>query len=490
MEKRVGLWVPWIFLGLCVFIACAEDETNSNDNEPSASPYDLSESYARGPQTKFKSTPPNPTNSTTAVFRYSCNVANCTFQCKLDASNWAKCKSSKTYMKLSDGEHTFMVRAINSSGRKDPTPATYGWKIQLGSWTPTSTAGAPEQRLWHRAIWTGTEMIIWGGNNLGTENSSLATGGRYNPTTDSWNETSLTNSPSQRCHHTAIWTNSEMIVWGGYYYDAGDHYLNDGGKYNPATNSWSAISLTNAPAGRENHSAIWTTTEMIVWGGWYWDGSGHYFNDGGRYNPGSNSWTAISLTDAPSARYKHTAIWTNTEMIVWGGNYWDSVDSYLNSGGRYNPAANTWSATSLDSAPAGRIEHTAIWTGDRMIIWGGGTDHSYDSFFNTGGLYNPSGNCWTMTSNTGYVPLPRYNHSAIWTGSEMIVWGGGYWGSASSDESFNDGGRYNPATNIWKEVYTIGAPTRREDHTAVWTGSQMIIWGGQSLTNTGGRYTP
>ena len=36
--------------------------------------------------------------------------------------------------------------------------------------------------------------------------------------------------------HTAVWTGSEMIVWGGF--DGG--YLNDGGRYNPAANSWTA----------------------------------------------------------------------------------------------------------------------------------------------------------------------------------------------------------------------------------------------------------
>ena len=66
---------------------------------------------------------------------------------------------------------------------------------------------------------------------------------------------------------------------------------------------------------------------MIVWGGY----ALIYFVDtGGRYNPGRDSWTATSTTNAPVARFTHTAVWTGTEMIVWGG--W-SVDSVLNTGG-------------------------------------------------------------------------------------------------------------------------------------------------------------
>jgi hypothetical protein len=54
---------------------------------------------------------------------------------------------------------------------------------------------------------------------------------------------------------------------------------------------------------------------MIVWGGY----GGTYFDPGGRYNPGMNSWTATSTTNAPDGRYSPTAVWTGSQMIVWGG---------------------------------------------------------------------------------------------------------------------------------------------------------------------------
>ena len=49
------------------------------------------------------------------------------------------------------------------------------------TWTPTSLISAPAGRLGHTAVWTGSEMIIWGGFNPGL----LNTGARYNPSTDS-----------------------------------------------------------------------------------------------------------------------------------------------------------------------------------------------------------------------------------------------------------------------------------------------------------------
>jgi hypothetical protein len=55
---------------------------------------------------------------------------------------------------------------------------------------------------------------------------------------------------------------------------------------------------------------------MVVWGGGRLDGT--TFNTGGRYDPATNSWTATSITNAPSARSRHTAVWTLGDMIVWG----------------------------------------------------------------------------------------------------------------------------------------------------------------------------
>ena len=80
-------------------------------------------------------------------------------------------------------------------------------------------------------------MIVWGGYNIG---GVLNTGGKYNPSTDSWIATSTTNAPIDRESHTAVWTGSEMIVWGGR--AAGNSYSNTGGRYNPGTDSWTATS--------------------------------------------------------------------------------------------------------------------------------------------------------------------------------------------------------------------------------------------------------
>src|SRR5438034_8478043 len=136
--------------------------------------------------------------------------------------------------------------------------------------------GRPRRRVSHTAVWTGSEMIVWGGDNCFLS-CDVNTGGQYNPSTDSWTPTNTTNAPDGRHSHTAVWTGTEMIVWGGF---DGNAWLNTGSRYNPSTDSWTATSLTNVPQGRGVHTAVWTGTEMIVWGGWNFPNT---LNTGGKY---------------------------------------------------------------------------------------------------------------------------------------------------------------------------------------------------------------
>jgi len=370
------------------------------------------------------------------------------------------------------------------------------------TWTATDFgANVPSGRQHHTAVWTGSEMIVWGGYGNGYY---LSTGGRYNPSTDSWATSALTtgagaNVPSARLFHAAVWTGSEMIVWGG---EDGSSLFNTGGRYDPSTDSWAASSLTtgsgaNVPSARYSHTAIWTGSELIVWGGVY---GGTFSNTGGRYDPTTDTWATSSLTtgsgaNVPESRLDHTAVWTGSEMIVWGGNAGVS----LATGGRYSPFTDSWATSSLTSGfganvPDARYEHTVVWTGAEMIVWGG---WSGNSLLSTGGRYDPTTDTWATSSLTtgsgANVPSARNSHSAVWTGSEMIVWGG-----VDFDYYLNTGGRYDPATDSWV-ASSLGAgsganlPAGRYDQSAVWTGSEMIVWGGVGVTghqNTGGRYSP
>ena len=161
------------------------------------------------------------------------------------------------------------------------------------TWTATTTANAPVARVFHTAVWTGREMIVWGGQGNGFPLHFSTPAGDTIRVQDSWAATSTTNAPSAREEHTAVWTGSEIIIWGG-----GDGPLNTGGRYNPSTDSWTATSTTNAPTARGGHTAVWTGSEMIVWGG---ENGGGVVNTGGRYCAQSGPTPTPTSTPTPTA---------------------------------------------------------------------------------------------------------------------------------------------------------------------------------------------
>jgi hypothetical protein len=139
---------------------------------------------------------------------------------------------------------------------------------------------------------------------------------------------------------------------------------------------------------------------MIVWGGYSDNDSQGFLSDGGRYDSERDSWAPTSNVTAPTARADHTALWTGKYMVVWGGYY------HQYTGGRYDPETDSWLPTSIVGVPPGREAHTAIWTGTRMIVWGGFGGGS------TGGRYDPDSDTWTRTSNL-LSPSSRNSHAAV-----------------------------------------------------------------------------
>jgi N-acetylneuraminic acid mutarotase len=347
------------------------------------------------------------------------------------------------------------------------------------TWTAITTNAAPAPRTDHTAVWTGSEMLVWGGGSTsGNASDAVNSGGRYNPTSNAWTAISTNGAPTPRENHTAVWTGSEMLIWGGL---GAAGYLNDGARYNPATDTWKSITNSGAPSIRGYHTAVWTGSEMLIWGGFA--GGTNYLSSGARYNPASDSWTVIALNPFLSGRYLHTAVWSGSQMIIWGGYNPYNPSVSLNDGSLYNPTYDIWTPVTTTGAPAARYEHTAVWTGTRMIIWGGINFNT--GLLNSGGGYDPAAGRWTATTVLG-APVPRSSHTAVWTGSAMVVWGG-----SPAPSFLNDGGQYSPWLDSWIPVSTAGAPSARELHTAVWTGGEMLIWGGNRSTviTDGGGYS-
>ena len=282
--------------------------------------------------------------------------------------------------------------------------------------------------------------------------------------------------PQARYGHSAVWTGTEMILWGGA--DSSVDSAGDGWRYEPVHGTWHAIATANAPQARREHTAVWTGTEMIVWGG---DAitQGDPYSDGARYDPVADTWTSLPTAGAPAPRFAHSAVWTGKAMIVWGGAV-SSVDS-LGDGASFDPATNTWTPISSTGAPDSRRDHAAVWTGSEMLVWGGAAISAGDPAADVH-AYNPTTDTWRLVTTT-HAPAARFGQVAVWTGGELIGWGG----ASSSTSSFDDGARLDLVTGTWTPLPATTAGARR-DASAVWTGTAMLMWGGCTILDGGGVY--
>ncbi len=317
--------------------------------------------------------------------------------------------SGATNATIADGQGTGTI--YDDDDGQDPVA-----RVTAGSnlWGPMSTGGL-EARLYPSAVWAGAHMVVWGGATTGhyDEDSFMSDGAAYNPADDTWTCLPAPPIPGRRLH-AATWTGTEMIIWGG---DRGrEGFLADGAAYNPATNQWRP--LAPAPLMRRRlPSAIWTGTEMIIWGGLI-----DHFRpaaDGAAYNPLTNSWRLLPAGPL-AARYAHAAVWTGTEMILWGGNRGEGPA--YGDGAAYDPTTNTW--RTLSQAPiSGRLTGTGsgAWTGTEVIVWGGYDSSEEDAdALADGAAYNPITDTWRPLPP---APLnPGQADGIVWTGTEIVLW--------------------------------------------------------------------
>jgi hypothetical protein len=94
-----------------------------------------------GPETTV--TPQAAGSTDSQTFQFSASEAATPFECALDGAAFAPCTSPASYTALAPGQHTFRVRAYDSFGNVDRTPATYTWTAVDTTKPDTTITGAP-----------------------------------------------------------------------------------------------------------------------------------------------------------------------------------------------------------------------------------------------------------------------------------------------------------------------------------------------------------
>jgi N-acetylneuraminic acid mutarotase len=387
--------------------------------------------------------------------------------CKVDTSSSAEDLSQNNVVPgcSSDGKGTGNNPHCGSLPGNGPS-----WRSIAAGYSHASLSGYRNATF--ATYWTGQKIITWGDVVHGNETSA---GEIYNPVTNSWSSMSRINAPRPRTNFASAFTGTELLVWGGMILDDSHPFvLNDGGAYNLATNTWSSISHTGAPVARLGSLSVWTGSKLIVWGGQS-DLTADTFVDGGVYNRATDTWSMMNSVNAPSTRRYASAVWSGREMIVWGGVNFPASTASIATGARYNPATNTWAPMSSVGAPSARGGHTAVWTGSKMIVWGGGDmwASGQSAYNNDGAAYDPETDTWTPLSPQN-APAARSFHGAVWTGTRMVVWGG-----YNYQDGLKSGSSYDPDQDKWESLTDQGDnPDYRFQPTLLWTGQSMYVLGG------------
>jgi hypothetical protein len=161
-----------------------------------------------------------------------------------------------------------------------------------------STTGAPTVTDGSPAVWTGTQMIVWDG--------TTRIGGRYDPAGDSWAAVSTPAVLTAHAGELVVWSGTEMLVWGG----AGNA---SGAAYNPATDTWRTLTGAGGP-GLTTGTGAWLGSNLLVFGARN-DFFGNPLSLGGVYN--GTAWSGISTLGEP-LQPGTSATWSGTEMLLWG----------------------------------------------------------------------------------------------------------------------------------------------------------------------------
>ena len=281
--------------------------------------------------------------------------------------------------------------SVNVAAAYDPGRDT--WQLLE---PPPGLEGNYEGRYW--AVWTGKEMLVTG----------PATHEAFNPVTNKWRRPLKSIVPDG----IVVWTGRELIGWGGGC--CGDA-SSDGAAYNPASNT--RRRLARSPLAPEQRPiGAWTGRELVVFVSGINPADGKPWPAGlaraAAYNPATNSWRRIATLPEPGG----AATWDGHEiLVVGGGAHGCSVNAYA-------PTTNRWHR--LASMPSQRSQAATVWTGKGLLIWGGRTsrDDGALAVARRGLAFDPKVNRWSALPWAPL--LGRLDPTAVWTGHAMIVWGG------------------------------------------------------------------
>jgi hypothetical protein len=323
----------------------------------------------------------------------------------------------------------------------------------------------------------------------------------------SWRK--LPAAPSAVLPGTSVWTGKQLIVVG----NVPNKPEIVAAAYHPAATAWRSLVPPSGSLTEPGYKSVWTGKEMLVWGAFHsvayrpatkhwrslrssiplgivvwtgreaigWGGGccGDANVNGTAYNPTQSTFRRLARSPlAPSQR--PIGAWTGRELIVFVSSFGPDGKrwpSRLARAAAYDPTSDTWRRIAPLPSTSFRFGGSAVWDGHQiLVVAAGGTSRSAFA-------YNPRSNRWRRLSS---LPVGRVGASAVWTGKQLYLWGGQ---TADASRALRDGLAYEPGTDRWSGLPQ--APFRaRNDSMVAWTGRSLIVWGGVIGTPPGTNVGP
>ena len=303
------------------------------------------------------------------------------------------------------------------------------------------------------AVWSGTEMIVWGGEDSRDE------GAAFDPSTGTWRV--IAPAPIDYRNFPAVaWTGTEMILWGG---SEPPRVYADGAAYNPATDTWRR--LPDAPLGARSDGAVavWTGEEVVILAAL---GGG-----AAAYNPATDEWRRLSA-DLPGDAVPSQAVWTGTTILA------TVLIRDTPQLARYDPSTDTWD-----------VDDGAHYAALVAVPGADGVDTVVALPDDTGAqvaLLDSEGSSIGTLSD---VPVDRGKFGdridalGLWAGEEALFWIGGD-SSLLFPPGPAEGWALNPATGTWRPL-PGGDQIPRLGGALVAAGGIVLAWGEDDAVGTG-----
>lgn len=284
------------------------------------------------------------------------------------------------------------------------------------------------------------------------------------PTTWVWTERSGNLAPPAAAGTLLAYDSvaDRLVFFGGW----NGSTLNETWEYDPTASAWTELHPAVSPVSRADATFVFDSSanEFVLFGGWtqYANGTVHRLDDTWTFSLGTDQWTELHPTGAPSPRSDSAAAYDSAGGVVYlyGG---FSGTAYLGDSWTFDPTTVTWSSIApIGPTPGIRSDGRMVYdpTADEFILFGGNDFNGPNLTFhhlNDTWVYRLPSNRWSLIA-TPVAPGPRdYAAEGFDNASGTVLLFSGY----GNRTILNDTWAFSPTTNSWSELFPSASPAGR-----------------------------